>query len=142
MQNGTAIPSLRKFFWGNMPFLSGVCPVFRTEVVHDIGGFDEQIFTGCEDVDISIRISKSGYALCLIPQIMGTHLGSRTSRKYAATVQKSRKYLLHKHFSYRRIVAMQIGNLPAYVFFVCRNPAKTFSLVKAVTQLLGVIEIA
>lgn len=58
--------------WGDnktdsIPFLSGSNNVFIKKILFDVGGYDEECFNNYEDVSISKKIKKAGYALIYEP---------------------------------------------------------------------------
>jgi N-acetylglucosaminyl-diphospho-decaprenol L-rhamnosyltransferase len=62
--------SLLKRYLGRMPelpahpdWVSGCFMAFRSEVYQELGGFDEQYFLYCEDVDICLRLQLAGYKM-------------------------------------------------------------------------------
>jgi len=102
-QDGRRHRSLRKHPFSPAVYISGVCMVFRTKVLKQIGGFDSNIIMGCEDVDVSIRVQKAGWKIAMLPETSGVHLGSQTVKKFGAKSQTyilaSRLYILRKNFS-------------------------------------------
>lgn len=57
----------------SVPFLSGCFLLFRTEVLKQIGGFDENIFMYTEDIDICRRVIDSGYQSVFYPLVYVYH---------------------------------------------------------------------
>jgi len=60
---------------------SGACVVYRREVYENLGGFDENMFMYCEDVDLSWRIRASGYKLIYVPRSGVFHYTRRNDNK-------------------------------------------------------------
>lgn len=60
-------------------YLSGVCILFKREVLEKVGLFDERFVHTCEDDDIAIRIRKAGYKLLMVPESKLIHKVSQTS---------------------------------------------------------------
>ena len=56
----------------NVPYLSGCFMFFRTDVINEIGVFDEHIFMYGEDADINRRIHKK-YRTMYYPEVTVTH---------------------------------------------------------------------
>lgn len=50
------------------PYLSGCFMLFRTEVLKEIGGFDENIFMHMEDLDICRRCNEKGFKTIFYPK--------------------------------------------------------------------------
>ncbi len=62
--------SPRKVGW-----LGGACLLIRSEVLEQVGGFDEMFFLYFEDIDLSYRIRKLGFDLYLVPEVEIRHVG-------------------------------------------------------------------
>jgi GT2 family glycosyltransferase len=48
---------------GEVPWASGACTLFKSQVFKECNGFDEIFFMYCEDVDLSWRIRANGYKI-------------------------------------------------------------------------------
>lgn len=55
------------------PWVSGACLAIPKAAFLDLGGFDEEFFMYCEDVDISWRARAKGYALKTCPRALFLH---------------------------------------------------------------------
>lgn len=64
----------------NIPIISGCFMLFRTEVLHRVGGFDEAYFLYFEDFDLSLRVHAHGL-LAYVPTMHIVHLGGNSARK-------------------------------------------------------------
>ena len=64
----------------NIPIISGCFMLFRTEVLHRVGGFDEAYFLYFEDFDLSLRVHAHGL-LAYVPAMHIVHLGGHSARK-------------------------------------------------------------
>jgi GT2 family glycosyltransferase len=64
----------------------GAAPLFRTDVVRQLGGYDETFFLYYEDIDLAWRARLLGHRAVLVPAARVTHLGgaSSTGRQQAA----------------------------------------------------------
>ena len=58
---------------------SGACFVIRRSLWEQIGGFDEEIFLYCEDVDLSWRVRAEGYTLRYVPKAVVNHYCYKTA---------------------------------------------------------------
>lgn len=74
--------------------LSGSFMMLRTSLIKKIGGFDEDYFMYCEDVDLCCRIAKNGYKLIYLPTASITHLKGQSGLN-----SKNRKVIYHFHRS-------------------------------------------
>jgi GT2 family glycosyltransferase len=59
------------------PWASGCCLLIPTTVYAAIGGFDENFFMFCEDVDLSWRVRHSGFAVKHAPRALFHHRFNR-----------------------------------------------------------------
>lgn len=74
--------------------LSGSFMMIKKEVIDKIGGFDEDYFMYCEDVDLCYRITSAGYKLIYIPTASILHLKGQSGLQ-----SKNRKVIIHFHKS-------------------------------------------
>jgi GT2 family glycosyltransferase len=83
--------------WGG-----AACMLVRREVFQAIGGFDEQFFMYCEDMDLCKRIGDAGYRLRYLPDAAAIHhWGKSTAQLPSAMLweaYRSRLYYFDKHF--------------------------------------------
>lgn len=52
---------------------SGACMLLRTEVLRDLGGFDESYGLHCEDLDLMYRLREAGQSVLFVPAARATH---------------------------------------------------------------------
>ncbi|MFT2008806.1 glycosyltransferase family 2 protein [Pontibacter sp. 13R65] len=64
----------------NVPFLLGCFMMIRTNVLKEVGGFDERFFLYMEDLDLCRRINKK-YKTLYFPEVNINHLYQRASAK-------------------------------------------------------------
>lgn len=62
------------------PWISGACFLIPKKIYEEIGGFDEDIFMYCEDVDISWRAKYHGFCIKTEPRAMFYHNTSGRKR--------------------------------------------------------------
>lgn len=60
-------------FWA-----SGACMLIRTDVIHQIGLFDSQLFAHMEEIDFCWRAHNAGYNIKVIPSSVVYHIGGGT----------------------------------------------------------------
>lgn len=64
-----------------VPWLTGCSFFVRKDVFRTAGMFDESLFMYCEDVDLSIKIRKSGHKLVLLPDVSVVHKVSASAKR-------------------------------------------------------------
>ena len=62
-------------------WIAGMFMLWRTDVFRQLTGFDEGFFLYYEDVDICVRLYRSGLRVVLIPSVRVTHYAQRASRR-------------------------------------------------------------
>jgi GT2 family glycosyltransferase len=81
---------------------SGCCVMFRGDLLHILGGFDEQFFYQYEEVDLCHRVWDAGYSIRFTTKASITHLGGQSVGRFPVrfAIEKYRngyKYY-YKHF--------------------------------------------
>ncbi len=66
--------------WTQAGVLYGWCMCFKSEVLKEVGGFDEQFINGHEDNDLSLRTLLAGYQLIIAQDTYIYHSGQATLR--------------------------------------------------------------
>ena len=81
---------------------SGCCVMFRGDVLKSAGGFDEQFFYQCEEVDLCLRVRQAGYRILFTPTATITHLGGQSVKKFPIRFEleklRNRYRYFYKHF--------------------------------------------
>ena len=101
-----------KYYQGHLPekennpveVLSGAFMMIRREVFEKVNGFDEDFFMYGEDIDLSIRINRSGYKNYYLGSTSITHLkgGSTTyNNMYVECFYDAMNVFVKKHYSER-----------------------------------------
>jgi len=78
----------------------GVLPLFRTEELKKIGGWDENfVGWGGEDQDIIQRYCNLGYTLCRVPDLLYLHLHHNHNQDWYSPeiINKNREYYYRKY---------------------------------------------
>jgi len=86
-------------FWA-----SGAVFLLRSDVYHQVGGFDNDFFAHMEEIDLCWRIQRAGYAIKAIPRSEVYHVGGSVIL-YGSTEKT--------YHNYRNNLIMLIKNLPA-----------------------------
>lgn len=55
--------------------LIGFCLMIRRDVFEELGGMDEKLFLGCDDLDLSWRLQRAGYRMCINTGVFVHHEG-------------------------------------------------------------------
>lgn len=66
----------KEIFWA-----TGACLFIRSEVFHQLNGFDEEFFAHMEEIDLCWRIHKAGKKIVYVPASMIYHVGGGTLPK-------------------------------------------------------------
>jgi GT2 family glycosyltransferase len=81
---------------------SGCCILFRGDLLHRLGGFDEQFFYHYEEVDLCHRVWESGHSIRFAPMVTITHLGGQSVDRFPVrfALEKNRNCYryFYKHF--------------------------------------------
>lgn len=92
--------------YSDSPFVDAVtssCYIMRKKVWREIGGFDESLSSSHEDIDMGIRLKKSGLSALCSYYVCVEHLGNQTLRYTIKdpkrTFYEARIKLIKKHYS-------------------------------------------
>ncbi len=117
---------------GVVEAISGAAMLFRREVYHAVGGFDERFFMYGEDLDLCKRVLDAGFPIHYVHTSVITHLGGQSSKK--SRVRSIRNFYhamwlyYDKHFAgvhsgvFRGLV--WVGIWLAYFRALCKNMVK------------------
>lgn len=61
-------------------WVTGACLIVRHEVIRQVGGFDENIFMYCEDVELCYCIKQAGWAVYYYPIVEIAHYRGQSSK--------------------------------------------------------------
>jgi O-antigen biosynthesis protein len=83
--------------------LSGACMFYRTSVLHELNGFDEQFFMYGEDIDLCKRTRDLGYKIAYQPATSLIHYKGESTKKdnidYVVVFNKAMYQYFLKHYS-------------------------------------------
>jgi GT2 family glycosyltransferase len=90
---------------------AGAAGAYRRTAWNQVGGLDEAIFAYSEDLDLALRLRGAGWRASVVPEAVGTHLGSATHGHRTAWQRRhagfARGYLLHRYRILRSRQAMR-----------------------------------
>ena len=98
--------------------LSGAYMLCRTNVLQQLGGFDEDFFMYGEDIDLSYRIVKAGYENWFLPTPMVHYKGESThkdSMRYVRVFYDAMLIFYRKHFPRFNVIFYPIVKLGVIV---------------------------
>ncbi len=80
---------------------AGAAGAYRRTAWAQVGGLDEAIFAYAEDLDLALRLRGAGWDASMVPEAVGTHLGSATHGHRTAWQRRhagfARGYLLRRY---------------------------------------------
>lgn len=84
--------------------------MYRTTIVREAGGFDEDFFCYLEDVDLGFRLRLAGYKCLLIPTAIVNHVGSATTGGQQSDIAV--------YYGHRNLVWTYVKNMPGALFWL------------------------
>ena len=104
---------------GEVLFPSACAALYRSDMLKDIGCFDEDFFSYCEDADLGLRARLAGWKAVFAPQARVRHLYSQTGGKYsgfkAYHIERNHFWLLLKDLPASYILLFPIYTLWRYI---------------------------
>ena len=82
----------------------GACQMFRRSAFQEVGGLDDSIFYGPEDVDFCLRTRDAGYRVVQVAGAEVTHPPRRANRKAFTRAGLQHGYQVSRHLVRRRLV--------------------------------------
>lgn len=70
---------------GETSWASGACMILKRDLYEKIGGFDENIFMYCEDVEISWNVRKNGYKIKYLYDVPIIHYSYKSPKEFKYT---------------------------------------------------------
>mgnify|MGYP001597431408 CR=1 FL=1 len=87
----------------SITFATGCCVLLPAAVARSSGGFAEDFFMYCEDVDLSLRLSRSGYTMYYQPEARVLHRkpvqGDAPSPFQIRLRDRNRRRMVRRHYS-------------------------------------------
>jgi GT2 family glycosyltransferase len=104
---------------GEVLFPSACAALYRRKMLDEIGFFDEDFFSYCEDSDLGLRARLAGWKAILAPRAVVRHLYSGTMGKYsefkAYHVERNHFWVLVKVFPLSAVVSFPFYTLWRYI---------------------------
>lgn len=66
----------------HVDYVIGACQLIRRTVMDSLGGLDERMFYGPEDVDFCLRVWRAGWEVCYVPAAVVVHLEQRVTHRH------------------------------------------------------------
>lgn len=126
-------PSLRP---ERVPAVTAAVSLWRTEVLRELGGFDEGFFMYFEDADLSLRAGAAGWKLSVLPSAEAFHVvGGSSSRKMASLWElRSSARLYSRYFGGGRVNGRWLWNRASILL---REAARGRNPLPGIRVLLG-----
>lgn len=86
---------------GSIAWVLGAGMIIRSDLMKQVGGFDESFFVYGEDQDLCLRIRKAGYEIGYIDTAVVVHLGAQSERQ-ATSADVWKKKILAEYIFYRK----------------------------------------
>ena len=64
-----------------VPWVSGCAMLMPAKIACELGGFDDRYFLTSEDVDLSLRVTRAGYAVVTVPAARIYHKGGKSGKR-------------------------------------------------------------
>lgn len=98
---------------------SGSASMYRTAMLAETGGFDDDFFLYCEDTDLGLRARWAGWTCRYVPTAVVyhrySHSAGRASRLKAYFVERNRLLLIFKTFPAPRVIKALFSTPVRYV---------------------------
>lgn len=104
----------------DLAWVSGACLFTRTDIWRQLGGFDEQFFMYCEDVDYCRRVRQLGFRIVFSPHSEVTHYegAGKAWIGELALLRTVRSYLIYVNKHFGRHSRFFVGVLLSAVFLL------------------------
>jgi GT2 family glycosyltransferase len=111
---------------------SGCACLLRLDVLKEVGLFDEDFFSYCEDTDLGLRLRKAGWKIVVAPDAYVKHFYSMTGGKFSLQkvywVERNHFWVAIKNLPWFLLVAIPIITVFRYL-------AQGYSILKSAGEL-------
>lgn len=126
---------------------SGACMLIRSEVFHQVGGFDEDFFAHMEEIDMCWRVKRLGHSFKIVPSSKVYHVGGGTLSYFSPKktylnfrnslfmITKNHEGILFFKLFYRFI----LDGLAAFMFLLSAKPQHFLAVFNAHMSYYGKI---
>lgn len=84
--------------------------LYRTSILQELGGFDDDFFCYVEDVDMGFRLRLAGHTSYCVPEAVVHHVGSATTGGSGSDFSV--------YFGHRNLVWAYVKNMPGLLFWL------------------------
>lgn len=124
----------QEIFWA-----SGACLLIKSELFHQLNGFDEDFFAHMEEIDLCWRLKKLGYKIEVNPDSVVYHVGGGTLNymspfKTFLNFRNSLFMILKNHegiYGIKIFKRLVLDGLAGILFLIQGNPKHTYAVIKA-----------
>lgn len=103
-----------------VPVISGSFMFFKTDVLRDLGGFDERFFMYGEDIDLCYRLTNTGMVIDYVPSTSIIHYKGESTKKdnidYIIIFNKALYQFFEKHYSYSYTLLFRLIIVSGIIF--------------------------
>lgn len=118
---------IRRYGVLQVPIVPSICYLMKRSAWEEVGGFDEELGTSHEDVDMGIRLAQEGYGCYVALTSMIEHKCNGTLRETilnpSQKFQEARLKVIRKHYRgvdrWARLLAVRL------VYYLCSHFRKT-----------------
>lgn len=94
-------------------YVVGACQLVRRAALDEIGGYDEHIFYGPEDIDLCLRLRRAGWQVVCQPAAQVIHAEQRIARSILSRIGwKHMSGLLHYFWKHRYGLSRKRASVP------------------------------
>jgi len=109
-------------------FITGCCFLMPAAVARDVGGFREDFFIYCEDVELSLRLGRAGQAMVYQPAARLLH------REPPTSTHPNAFQIFHRDRNRRRMARQHYGILQRIAFAAWFYPTRAARLAQYVAR--------